>query len=346
MRSFISTNLALGWNLGRAAHFAIQQQILPVLDSLVRGEKRWTPENLVEKRQELLKATFALLKRDAENIAAGLYPLEVLKPERPWRHGWRLAHILIDSLGVSRRKARHDHARFSEQAMRLLEDAPEYYKRNFHFQTDGYLSETSAELYDHQVDILFSGATDAMRRTVIPPLKRLVPKNAKILDVGCGTGRLTHFVALAMPQATVTALDPSEPYLAAAKRFNKGMKNVRFQLGFAEEKRFAANSFHAVYSAFLMHELPRSIRRALLKEMIRVVKPGGAIIFLDSIQTGDRKEFDWALKRFPVDFHEPFFADYSKDKMENWIKDFPTLENLETAKNLLSKLVVFQKKKV
>jgi ubiquinone/menaquinone biosynthesis C-methylase UbiE len=344
MRPFISSHLALGWNLGRAAHFAIQQQILPVIDSLVRGEKRWQPENLREKRQALLKATFDLLKRDADNIAAGIYPLEVLKPERPWRHGWRLTRILIDALAVSSRKKRRDHARFSAEAMKNLEGAPEYYRRNFHFQTDGYLSEASAELYDHQVDILFSGATDAMRRALLPPLKRTVPKTGKLLEIGCGTGRLTHFVALTMPQASITALDPSEPYLTAARKLNVHVKNVKFVQGFAEEKHFAANSYHGVYSAFLLHELPRSIRRSLLKELIRVTKPGGTIAFLDSIQSGDRKEFDWALQRFPKDFHEPFYSDYSKDKMENWPAEFTEMELIESSTHLLSKLVVFRKK--
>ncbi|MGZ3721903.1 MAG: methyltransferase domain-containing protein [Bdellovibrionales bacterium] len=345
MKTLLSKNIALGWNLGRTAHFAVQQQILPLIESLVTGEKRWQPENLKEKRQVLLKATYDLLKRDSENIANGIYPIEVLKPERPWRHGWRLTRILVDALGVSSRKRRREHKKFSPDAEERLADAPEYYRRNFHFQTDGYLSETSAELYDHQVDILFSGATDAMRRALLPPLKRYLPKSAKLLEIGCGTGRLTHFVSLTMPQATITAVDPSEPYLAAARRVNPGAKNIKFVQGFAEEKHFKENTFDGVYSSFVLHELPRSVRRGLLKEMIKAVKPGGIIAFLDSIQAGDRKEFDWALSRFPKDFHEPFYADYSKDKMENWPAEFPELELRESSTHLLSKLIVFRKLK-
>ena len=52
-----------------------------------------------------------------------------------------------------------------EDAYKLLN----YYLQNFHYQTDGYLSDLSANLYDLQVEILFNGAADAMRRRIITP---------------------------------------------------------------------------------------------------------------------------------------------------------------------------------
>jgi len=48
---------------------------------------------------------------------------------------------------------------------------PQYYLRNFHHQTDGYLSDFSASIYDLQVEILFNGSADSMRRRIIKPLK-------------------------------------------------------------------------------------------------------------------------------------------------------------------------------
>ena len=43
--------------------------------------------------------------------------------------------------------------------------------RNFHHQTDGYLSDFSASIYDLQVEILFNGSADSMRRRIIKPIK-------------------------------------------------------------------------------------------------------------------------------------------------------------------------------
>jgi hypothetical protein len=47
---------------------------------------------------------------------------------------------------------------------------PDYYLQNVHHQTDGYLSDHSAALYDLQVEILFHGAADPMRRRLLKPL--------------------------------------------------------------------------------------------------------------------------------------------------------------------------------
>ena len=51
------------------------------------------------------------------------------------------------------------------------EGYPNYYVQNFHHQTGGYLSDLSANLYDLQVEILFGGSADAMRRRILAPLK-------------------------------------------------------------------------------------------------------------------------------------------------------------------------------
>src|SRR5262249_56044705 len=47
---------------------------------------------------------------------------------------------------------------------------PDYYRQNFHFQSDGWLSDHSAALYDTQVEVLFTGAADVMRRRVMKPI--------------------------------------------------------------------------------------------------------------------------------------------------------------------------------
>ncbi|GIS31883.1 MAG: hypothetical protein Ct9H90mP3_6790 [Flammeovirgaceae bacterium] len=48
---------------------------------------------------------------------------------------------------------------------------PQYYLRNFHHQTDGYLSDFSASIYDLQVEILLMECY-SMRRRIIKPIKK------------------------------------------------------------------------------------------------------------------------------------------------------------------------------
>ena len=60
--------------------------------------------------------------------------------------------------------------------MRCAERAnglPRYYQQNFHFQTDGYLSDHSARLYDFQVESLFAGTADVMRRRAYVPIAKI-----------------------------------------------------------------------------------------------------------------------------------------------------------------------------
>jgi hypothetical protein len=45
-----------------------------------------------------------------------------------------------------------------------------YYLQNFHFQSGGWLTEESANRYDTQVEVLFKGTANAMRRQALPPL--------------------------------------------------------------------------------------------------------------------------------------------------------------------------------
>ena len=53
-------------------------------------------------------------------------------------------------------------------------DLPKYFLRNFHYQTDGYLSEKSARLYEFQVETLFSGCAATMRRFSMIPLIKFI----------------------------------------------------------------------------------------------------------------------------------------------------------------------------
>jgi ubiquinone/menaquinone biosynthesis C-methylase UbiE len=87
------------------------------------------------------------------------------------------------------------------------------------------------------------------------------------------------------------------------------------------ELDFKGQQFDAVYSCFLFHELPYEERKKVLSEAARVLKPGGFCGLVDSLQNEDRREFDWALEQFPVDFHEPFYKNYLQNPMEGLLQE-------------------------
>lgn len=197
---------------------------------------------------------------------------------------------------------------------------PRYYLQNFHYQSDGYLSEESARLYDFQVEVLFTGGADAMRRQLLVPLRdafRTVPvRRATMVDVACGTGRFLSFVKENNPRLRVTGIDLSAPYAVEARRQLRHWSRSAAVVGQAEALPLACASTDIASCIFLFHELPRAVRRRAAAELARILKPGGTLLFMDSIQRGDNPDYDPLLDRFPHAMHEPYYADYIGDDLE------------------------------
>ena len=202
---------------------------------------------------------------------------------------------------------------------------PDYYRQNFHFQSDGWLSERSAALYDTQVEVLFTGSADVMRRRALRPIAEWMAgrnqRSLRGLDVGCGTGRLLAFLHQAWPGLKWTGLDLSPPYLAEARRLIGDTARVKLIEGAAEKLPFDNASVDLVVSSFLLHELPAEIRGKALAEMARVLRPDGLVVAVDSIQRGDHAAWDGLLDLFPHYFHEPYYADYVGGRLSDWAAD-------------------------
>jgi len=309
-----------GFGLARSLAFLSQNIMLMALNEKARAQQPEFAGNF----KRLIKDLSRLLKKDAENMAAGVYPPEVLMTESARDFLMRTPQILMDSIAIQRRRLSSRAHDFDREAAQYMQDVPEYFQRNYHFQTGGYLTKKSADLYEHQVEILFSGAADAMRRLILPMLKAHFPytqgEGLHFLEVAAGTGRLTRFVKLVFPKAKVTVMDVSHPYLKKAQQNLAKFERIDFVQADAANLPFKDEQFDAVYSCFLFHELPLNERKRVLQEGLRTLKPGGFYGFVDSVQSEDKKDFEWALKQFPVDFHEPFYKNYIQNPMEGLFK--------------------------
>ena len=80
----------------------------------------------------------------------------------------RMANFVREGVQVLRRR-RHLKA---EQLWLRSELYPEYYRSTFHFQTDGWMSSWSADVYETATETLFVGGQDAMQRTALVPLSK------------------------------------------------------------------------------------------------------------------------------------------------------------------------------
>jgi ubiquinone/menaquinone biosynthesis C-methylase UbiE len=262
-------------------------------------------------RARILGDLARLLERDWRNIADGLYRLPVDLVPNPLAEWRRSRRFFADLAKVEARRRANDHSEVTRQVP--TGRYPRYYLQNFHFQTDGYLSRHSAELYDHQVEVLFGGGAAAMRRQALVPLRAALARSgraARLLDIGCGTGRFLREVKSNYPTVAVTALDLSPFYLAEARHLLAPWSRSEFIAAAAEDVPCPDASFDVVTAVYLFHELPPRQRRAVAGEIARLLKPGGTFILLDSLQRGDTPDYDGLLDRFPHGFHEPYYASY------------------------------------
>ncbi|MEZ5994788.1 MAG: class I SAM-dependent methyltransferase [Hyphomonadaceae bacterium] len=281
------------------------------------GEPKFEPQAPEGDAQGIRTAFLELFAKDRANIEAGLYPAP---------NDIRLERTLTavrNSADFFRDLPRVDQRRLARRATEVRAQGkaegryPAYYLQNFHYQTGGWLSEESARLYDTQVEILFGGAADAMRRIALGALTRAIrgvdQRRVKLLDLACGNGRFLRQVLEARPRIQATGLDLSPAYCAEARARLERWPQVEIVTGAAEQAPFEAASFDAVTCIYLFHELPPRVRRDVIAEVARVLKPGGVFILADSIQTGDAPDLDRMLEYFPVGFHEPYFNSYLKE---------------------------------
>ena len=103
----------------------------------------------------------------------------------------------------------------------------------------------------------------------------------RVLDVCCGTGDQVFYYAEAGMVASGIDLDPNMIKLARKDKRKQALRNVSFQIADARNLPFKDNSFDYASISLALHEKDRNVRDRVISEMKRVVKKGGALIFID-----------------------------------------------------------------
>jgi ubiquinone/menaquinone biosynthesis C-methylase UbiE len=116
-----------------------------------------------------------------------------------------------------------------------------------------------------------------------------VPRDAKIVDVGCGTGRGLGYLAQA-GYTDLTGLDYTPAMLEVAERNLKDQfpdRTIPLMQGDAFHLPFEDRSFDCLVSFNFLHMFRLDLQDQLIREMARVVRPGGRLIVeLESIHKG------------------------------------------------------------
>jgi SAM-dependent methyltransferase len=126
--------------------------------------------------------------------------------------------------------------------------------------------DVAAEAYDR-----FMGRYSRLLAPLLADLAGLEPGH-RALDVGCGPGALTGELVSRLGAASVAGVDPSEPFVGAARARHPGVEVHRAA---AEELPFEADAFDAALAQLVVHFMADPV--AGLTEMQRVTRPGGVV---------------------------------------------------------------------
>ncbi len=163
--------------------------------------------------------------------------------------------------------------------MRILESAPSRYDQGLRILTLGRLDQVYDRLASH------------------------VGQGQRVLDLGCGTGALT--LRAAHRGARVKGIDVNAQMLeiagARSEEAKLGERVELCEMGVAELENEAAESYDAVMSGLCFSELTEDELGYALKEVRRILKPGGILLVADEVRPGNVwKRIVSSLMRFPL----------------------------------------------
>jgi ubiquinone/menaquinone biosynthesis C-methylase UbiE len=191
------------------------------------------------------------------------------------------------------------------------------------------------------------------------------PRPAKlrmVLDLGCGTGLTTCALMHVVKWATIVAVDKEPTMLQQYKRnIIQGRKSALVDYGLVVKafqsdiltflKGCKKNSFDAVVSGFVLHNLPKALRAEILKEVGRVLRPEGVFVNGDKIAPDDidlhNKYLMQQLTTFVKTYTAPEDAAYCIGWIEHYAVDNqPELRYTEAEVNSSLKAAGFRNVKI
>ena len=226
------------------------------------------------------------LVRDRRDGTYALY--KFASPEEPaWQDAWALARATLSDDPATER----DQAKLA----RVL-TAREGRERSFFDSVGG------------EWDALRKVWGDELLRA--RALNHLVPRGLKVADVGTGTGILA--IELAAIGCEVIAIDSSEAMLDAAGRKleDAGCDRVTLRLADASDLPLADGEVHAAFAHMVLQYLDAP--EAAVREMARVVRPGGSVVLID-FAAHDRA---WMRAELGVRH-----MGFSPEDIESWLVD-------------------------
>jgi len=182
-----------------------------------------------------------------------------------------------------------------------------------------YVHPNAVRVFERQwlVNLILWGNYNRLRDSVFSELN--APVSGKVLQVACVYGDFTEMLARQLgPQGTLDVADVAPVQIENLKRKINGHPRVAVHHQDSGDLAFTDAGYDYVVLFFLLHEMPEAVRARTVSEALRVVKPGGKVIFVDYHRPHWINPFRYLMMPI-LTWLEPFAMDLLRREIATWI---------------------------
>lgn len=202
------------------------------------------------------------------------------------------------------------------QALKAPVPMPRYLEQTYWW---AYVHPNAVRVFERQwlVNLILWGNYNRLRDSVFRELE--TPVSGKVLQVACVYGDFTEMLARRLgPQGTLDVADVAPVQIDNLKRKINGHPRVAVHHQDSGDLAFTDASYDTVVLFFLLHEMPEAVRARTVAEALRVVKPGGKVVFVDYHRPRWFNPFRYLM--MPVlTWLEPFAMDLWRRQISEWV---------------------------
>ena len=217
---------------------------------------------------------------------------------------------------VAARRVDGEGVAVSVQPLKAPVPMPRYLEQTYWW---AYVHPNAVRVFERQwlVNLILWGNYSRLRDAVFRELD--APVSGKVLQVACVYGDFTEMLARQLgPHGTLDVADVAPVQIDNLKRKINGHPRVAVHHQDSGDLAFTDASYDYVVLFFLLHEMPEVVRSRTVAEALRVVKPGGKVIFVDYHRPHWFNPFRYLM--MPVlTWLEPFAMDLWRRQITEWI---------------------------